>query len=357
MENTKKVYIAGMGVITPLGDSVEKTAAAVNADMSAYQISEYFTKKQQPITMARVPDEIFTDFEGEIDEGDMYGEVYDHIIKMSIIALREAVSQSDITKPVPLIISLPESNPSLEAIPLDLLTKNLLNQTDIPIDKTQIRSIATGRAGVIQSIELAQRYLFEMNHDYVLVGGSDCYLEYPTLQYLDADRRLNATGEMDGFVPAEAAGYILLTKHTQAALKIENKIVSLGSPGVAQEPGHLKSEEVYMGDGLDNSFKNALVTNNLLITRVYSSMNGESYWAKENGVAMMRNKKHFHENVTTEHPADCYGELGSATGAVLLALSVSQLFKETTECNHLVYTSSDNEWRASVVLNKINLPN
>ncbi|RDH83859.1 MAG: hypothetical protein DIZ80_06910 [endosymbiont of Galathealinum brachiosum] len=355
--NKQNVYIAGMGVITPLGDSVEKTVAAVNADISAYQLSEYFTDNQQPITTAIIPEEIFNSFENDIDEGDLYGEVYDHIIKMSIIALRETFSQADITKPVPLILSMPESNPSVETIPLNLLTKNILNQDDIPIDPTQIRSIATGRAGVIQSIELAQRYLYEMGQDYVVIGGADCYLEYPVLQYFDKEQRLNSTGSMDGFVPGEAAGFLLVTKQASAALNVDNKVISLNTPGIAQEAGHFKSEEIYRGDGLDKSFKNALLSNKFPITRVYSSMNGESFWAKENGVAMMRNKKHFHENVTTEHPADCYGDLGAATGSVLLALSASQLMKNKAENNHLVYTSSDNEWRASVVVSKINLPN
>lgn len=357
MQTTQNIYIAGMGMITSLGDSVEKTTAAVNAGISAYRVSDFCTKKLQAITLARVPDVIFTDFSSEIDEGNVYGDVYDRIIKMSIIALREAFSQVKTDNPIPLILSMPESNPSIASIPIELLTKNILNQTDIPIDPKNIRSISTGRAGVIQSLELAHRYLFEMGHDYVVIGGSDCYFEYPILQALEMDQRLNATGVMDGFVPGEAAGFIIVTKKITAAVKIKNKIIELASPGISQEPGHLYSEEVYMGDGLDKSFKLALEANNLPISRVYTSMNGESFWAKENGVAMMRNRKHFHENVVTEHPADCYGDLGSATGAVLIALSASYLLKQATENRHLVYTSSDNEWRASVLLNKINQPN
>ena len=357
MSDGGNMYVAGMGVITPVGATTEMTVASVNAGISAYQISEFVNKEQQPITMSRVPDEVFSSIDIEIDEGDIYGQVYDRIIKMSVLALREAFSQVDIKKPVPLILSLPESNTTVDTIPEDLLKINILKQKDIPVEPTQIRSIATGRAGVIQSLELAQRYLFDMGHDYVVIGGADCFLEYPILQYLDKDQRLNATGSMDGFAPGEGAGFLLITRHASAALKVDNKVISLNSPGVSQEPGHMRSEESYLGEGLDYSFKQALKTNKAKITRVYSSMNGESFWAKENGVAMMRNKKHFHDDVATEHPADCYGELGCSTGAVLIALSASQLFNETTEYNHLVYTSSDNEWRSSVVVNKVNLSN
>jgi len=357
MSGGGNMFVAGMGVITPVGATTEMTVASVKAGISAYQISEFFNKAQQPITMSRVPDEVFSSIDIDIDEGDIYGEVYDRIIKMSVLALREAFAQVDIKKPVPLILSLPESSITVDTIPAELLTKNILQQKDIPIEPTQIRSIATGRAGVIQSLELAQRYLFDMGQDYVVIGGADCFLEYPILQDLDKDQRLNATGSMDGFAPGEGAGFLLITRHASSALKVDNKIISLSSPGVAQEPGHMKSKENYLGEGLDLSFKQALKTNKLPITRVYSSMNGESFWAKENGVAMMRNKKYFHDKVITEHPADCYGDLGCSTGAVLIALSASQLFNEATEYNHLVYTSSDNAWRSSVVINKVNLPN
>jgi len=351
------MFVAGMGVITPVGATTEMTAAAVKAGISAYQISDFFNKQQQPITLARIPDEIFTELDIEIDEGDVYGEVYDHVIKMSILALREAFAQVDIKKPVPLILSLPESKTSIDSIPLELLTKNILKQEDLLIDPAQIRSIATGRAGVIQSLELAQRYLYEAGQDYVVIGGADCFLEYPILQELDKEQRLNAAGSMDGFAPGEGAGFLVVTRHVDSALKIDNKIISLNTPGIAQEPGHMNSEEIYLGEGLDKSFKNALAGSNQPVSRVYSSMNGERFWAKENGVAMMRNKKYFHDKVITEHPADCYGELGCSTGAVLIALSTVQLFNEESEFNHLVYTSSDNEWRSSVVINKLNLPN
>ena len=357
MGGSGNMYVAGMGVITPVGATTEMTVAAVKAGISAYQISDFFTKNQQPITMARVPGEVFTSLDVEIEEGNIYGEVYDHIIKMSILALREVFAQVDIKKPIPLILSLPESNTSIDTIPLELLTKNIIAQKDLPIEPSQIRSISTGRAGVIQSLELAQRYLNEMDQDFVVIGGADSFLEYPVLQYLDNEQRLNATGSMDGFAPGEGAGFLLVTRYAGSALNINNKIISLSAPGVAQEPGHLKSEENYLGEGLDLSFKQALKASKLPVTRVYTSMNGERFWAKENGVAMMRNKKYFHDEVITEHPADCYGELGCSTGAVLIALSANQLFNETSEYNHLVYTSSDNEWRSSVIVNKINIPN
>jgi 3-oxoacyl-[acyl-carrier-protein] synthase-1 len=53
----------------------------------------------------------------------------------------------------------------------------------------------------------------------------------------------------------------------------------------------LLSDETYRGDGLDAAFKQALSEHaGEGIHTIYASMNGENYWAKEFGVAYLRNK-------------------------------------------------------------------
>src|SRR5688572_14074921 len=102
------LYIAGMGMITPLGPSVATTVAAVNAGISAYTLSEYDTPEGEPITMARVPDGVFDDIEAKIDEGDRFNPRHDRLIKMAIIAIREACHQRSTEQAVPVILGLSE---------------------------------------------------------------------------------------------------------------------------------------------------------------------------------------------------------------------------------------------------------
>ncbi len=86
----------------------------------------------------------------------------------------------------------------------------------------------------------------------------------------------------------------------------------------------------------------------------YSSMNGEHYWAKECAVAMLRNEHHLQEQITVAHPADCYGDLGAATGSVLMGLAAHALL--TTDPGptaHLVYSASDGAPRAAVRVEKV----
>ena len=59
--NPSKLYIAGMGMITPVGWNDAMTAASVNAGICTYEASRYFTRSGEPITMARVPDPVFAE--------------------------------------------------------------------------------------------------------------------------------------------------------------------------------------------------------------------------------------------------------------------------------------------------------
>lgn len=351
---TPKLYIAGIGMITPVGFDTTSTAAAVRAGVSGYQASSYYTKKGQPITMAAVPEEVFRSEKFKINEGDRYGDLYDHVIKMAILALREAVAGQTIKNSVPLLLALPEEVPGVEHTPPKLLIENLLNQSDLPLRKDAVRCIATGRAAGIEALDWAFSHLYAKGEDFVLLGGSDCHQDYPRLRALEANQRVLAPNVMDGFAPGEGAGFLLLTRHRDRAMSRVNHIIGLCHPGRGDEPGHFSSEEAYRGDGLDEAFKKALYDySGDGIHAIYSSLNGENFWAKEYGVATLRNKSFFQDNVKMKHPADCLGDLGAATAPVLMGLAAYNLLNEPGVSTHLVYSSSDGAARAAVRVEKL----
>ncbi len=354
ISNTKKLYIAGMGMVTPVGGNTAMTAAAVAARISAYKTSPYFTQQSKPITMAQVPTDIFGELEAEIDEGDFYNEQHDHIIKMAIIAIREACAQQSIEQPIPLVLAMPELEPEVDSLSAKQLIRNLTNNCAPLLSTSLSRNVSSGRAAGMQTIDFAFNYLYDLPYDFLLVGGSDSYCNYSRLKPLDNANRLLITGSADSFAPGEAAGFLLLTRHPELAHVRNGHIIALNRPGIADEPGHLHSEEPYRGDGLDQAFKKALANQpEKSIHSIYSSMNGENHWAKEYGVAFLRNRKVFQDPVRFEHPADCYGDLGSATATTLIALATEHLFKSTKAQAHLVYSSSDTAKRGAIVVEKI----
>lgn len=353
MSDTPKLYIAGMGMITPVGFNTAMTAAAVRAGVSGYAETNYYGKNDQPITMASVPGIIFDEIEAEIGEGSRFNTRHDRIAKMAILALREACALQSTKQPIPLVLAMPEGQVDTKG--LVPLIQNLEPNCRPWVSAEQSRSIYSGRAAGMEAIDFAFRYLYDLPNDFFLIGGSDSYRDYARLTPLSNVGRLLGPGSQDSFAPGEAAGFLLLTKKPELALARNGHIIALSPPGIADEPGHLFSKEPYRGDGLDQAFKKALNSHTQpnSIHSIYSSMNGEHHWAKEYGVAYMRNRDAFQDPVGIEHPADCYGDLGAATAPVLIALAAEHLFKDAKARTHLVYSSSDRAKRGALVVEKI----
>lgn len=351
---TPLLYIAGMGMITPLGPNVATTVAAVNAGISAYTLSEYETTDGEPISIAKVPDGVFNNIEAEIDEGDRFNPRHDRLNKMAIVAIREACSQQVTEQAVPIVLGMPEKKVESEGLSSHI--ENLQQNCQPWISAQLSRSIHSGRAAGIEAIDFAFRYLSQLEYPFILVGASDSYMDDELLNPLAQEHRLLTPGAPDAFAPGEAASFLLLTSHIQLAENRNGYVIAIHQPGIAKEDGHLYSEAAYRGDGLAEAFKIALNKQpEKSISKIYSSMNGENHWAKEYGVAYLRNKQQFIEKVKIEHPSDCYGDLGAATATTLITLAVENLHKDKKTPKHLVYGSSDFGKRAAVVIEKIRI--
>jgi 3-oxoacyl-[acyl-carrier-protein] synthase I len=349
--NQKKLYIAGMGMITPVGHNVATTVAAIRANKSAYGISEYDSDEGEPIIMARVPDGVFEHLQCEFEEeGNTFNYRHERMIRMAIVALRESVAAVKSDSAVPFILAC--SNVQNEEKGYTPFVPALVTNIKPWINPSLTRLISTGRAAGIEAIQFCFDYLMDREEDYLLVVGVDSFDDDTLLQ--EYKGRLLTLGAADAFAPGEAACALLLTRHIELAQQKNGCVIALNPPFMAEEEGHLFSEKPYKGDGLDRAFKGVLASQPAKsIHAIYSSMNGENHWAKEYGVAYLRNKEKFSEKCKTEHPADCYGDLGAATGTALIIAAVENLQKDKQAEKYLVYSSSDRELRGALVIEKI----
>lgn len=353
MSEEPLAYIAGIGMITAVGADTKMTAAAVRAGINQFEASEYDNQAGESITMAGVPEEVFESLKFEIDKGSYYSGLYDRIIKMAIVAAGEACAGQPIERDIPMVLAIPDAVQGIRHIGAEMLVKNLAGQTDLPIDADQVRCLHTGRAAGIEALDMAGRMLHDLDQDYVLLGASDSYWHLPLVTHLDREKRVLAPGVMDGFVPGEGAGFLLLCRDAGKAMVENDHLVALHRPGVSEESGHLHSALPYRGDGLSLAFKLALNGQyGSGIATIYSSQNGEHFWAREYGVALMRNQASFDEEVLLEHPADCYGDLGVAAGPVLIGLCARDLWQKPGPETSLVYCSSDGAARAALRVEK-----
>ena len=306
--------------------------------------------------MAKVPDAVFTNIDAEIDEGDRFNLRHDRLTKMAIIAIREACNQIAAEQPFPVVLGM--SDRSIDKEGLSSLIENLQENCKPWISAKLSRSLNSGRAAGIEAIDFTFRYLYDEAYPFVLVGSSDCYMDEGLLSSLEDEQRLLTQRSSDAFAPGEAASFLLLTRHLELAENRNGFAIALHPPGISKEEGHLYSDSPYRGEGLDHAFKGGLLSQPVKsIHGIYSSMNGENHWAKEYGVAYLRNKDKFVEKVDIAHPADCFGDLGAATATSLITLAAEHLHKNNNVQRHLVYSSSDFGARGAIVVEKVRLEN
>lgn len=352
MSGVPKLYIAGMGMITPVGANTAMTAAAVRAGVSGYTASDYYAKNGEPITMATIPLDALHGMDADIVKGNPYNLRMNCITRAAIQAIREACAQAAVRQPMPLLIAMPEGQ--VDSRHISVMLGNLEKNCQPWVKTSNCRRYHTGRAAGMEALGFVFRYMADSQDDYFLVGGSDSHRDYNCLYPHDEAGRLLTSKTRDGFAPGEAAGFLLLTRRPDQALVKNGHCITIAAPGLADEPGHLSSNEPYRGEGLDRAFKQALVGMPAAsISAIYSSMNGENHWAKEYGVAYTRSKKYFRDAIAIEHPADSLGDIGAATAPVLIALAAENLWNNRTATSYLIYSSSDSAKRGAVVVEKI----
>ncbi len=344
------MYIAGIGMFTPVGADSVMTAAAVNAGISAYKDSGYFTKTKEPIKMAQVPQDALPELSDELKLCGMYGRWEQHLVQLAGTAIQEALSEYS-GEPLPLILAGPEHYQQWPHQLPDNFLQNVVTQSGAPIDVTHSRTVQIGRAGTIEALQLAERFLFEADKEFVLVGGVDSYQRPELFRGLLEYGRLAIPGNKDGFVPGEGAAFILVAKDKTNALTLNEHSAFITAASTWEEAAHLYSAQANKGEGLDKAVKASLKNyTGPNIRKIYSSINGESYWSKELGVMLSRNNTRMVEDASIEHPADCFGDLGAASGAALIGLAALDLLENNAYTSHLTCASSDHQHRAAALL-------
>lgn len=346
-------WICGIGMVTPVGGQTAQTAASVRAGISVYADSAVYNKRFEPMTMALIPEDILPPLSEKLAKVSNMTSRQSRMLRLAHLALTEVLESlpEGHSMPLPLLMAGPEPLPGRDQVIKGNFLRYLEAQAEIKFDHRLCKLTTTGRAGGMQALKVAQQALVSGEHDYVLVGGVDSYLDLQLLAALDTEDRILANGIMDGFAPGEGAAFLLLcSDRIRESMQIKPR-VKIHCPGFAMENGHRYSDEPYTGDGLAQAVTAALVElNNEPVASILSSMNGENFGAKEWGVAYMRNSVAFGQESRMEHPAECFGDTGSAAMPILAGLVAVGLEKGYRHGPALVCCSSEGPLRGAVCI-------
>jgi 3-oxoacyl-[acyl-carrier-protein] synthase-1 len=345
------VVVLGVGMMTPVGLTSAETAASVDAGTMRFTETDIRDKRFEPVTLAEVPEEGLPGLAEELDGLDLTSREA-RMVRLGSMPLQECLGLLPAEKEPPaLILALPEMETTR---PLDghQFLQWFQLQTGGAFDVKSSSATARGRAGGLAAIGKAVELVATGAMSFAVAGGVDTLRDLYVLGTLDMEGRLKSAANLDGFIPGEGAAFLLLANRDTAAAAGCAPVAAISRVAQGFEPGHFYSEEPYRGDGLAATIQQ-LVGFGAASTpyqEVYSSMNGESHWAKEWGVAYLRSSSAIVEAYDMHHPADCVGDTGAACGPLMCGLVAIALGQGHLQGPVLAYASSDRGARAALAI-------
>ena len=346
----QEAVVVGCGMMTAVGLSAAETAASVRAALMRFTAIDWFDDRFEEYTIAEVPDDGTPDLADALLEEPMLTAREERLLRLASAPLAEATSAfGDQSQPPALFLALPEPATTIESDP-DLFLDRLSVQTEAGFDRSASRVVGQGRAGGLMAIGEAVREVTGGARTCAVAGAVDSFRDLYLLGTLDQQGRVKSTRNLDGFVPGEGAGFVAIATRSAAESAGLPILAVVSTVATGLEPGHRGAEEPYRGDGLAETFAGLLDADppDEAIREVYSSMNGESYWAKEWGVAFLRHSDAFDPEPGMWHPADCFGDTGAAHGPLMVAIASLGIAEGYRRSPALVYASSDGAERAAL---------
>ena len=336
------VNIVGMGARTSIGFNMLTTASAVRAKMNRFA--------EHPYMLDQAGEPMIVAMDAELPE-----EVIDStwFIQLAVPAVLEALRPvKKFRLPIVLFIGFPAQRPGL---PSNLMTEMELNLAkELGGHFSPIQIFACGQAATLLAMEQATQLIHHKQADLCLVGGVDSYLPPETLEWLDFHERLHSNRHRYGFIPGEAAGFCLLASQRAVQRLPLKSLAHLSAVASAYEKNRINTDTVCIGEGLTSVFHQVFQTLEATphrVEQIFCDLNGERYRADEYGFSVLRTREYFVDPSHFIAPADCWGEVGAATGTLLINLAVVAAMKGYAKGElSLIWTSSEGGERGAVLL-------
>ncbi len=351
------LLLGGVGMITPVGIGASMVNTSIRAGIKRFTLTDILGDIEAPTKVALVPNKALENTIADTQLKGSFNALQRRMLAMASQALSNLKpSIPDVSIPLFLAGAEPYvQGPSLNQYFIERLSESARIKIDIPNSRT----LNIGRAGGVEAIEIAFKYMSSTQAHYALVGGVDSFYDFLTMDYLYESSRLLNCSNGDGFIPGEGAGFILLVSPNAPDIDHRNVNTVVYRPGLHEEASHLYSEEqTNPGGGLSQALRQAFSALNNpteIINDVYTSGNGERYYAQELSVSLMRNQKLISKPHNIIRPADSFGDLGAAFAPIAIGLASENMAPEKTKVSS-VFCSSDSSARGVICLKSYTQP-
>lgn len=363
--STQKIVVTATGAASALGVGREATCAAIGAGIVPF--TEY------PLYRC-IPEDVDWDdnlplFAATVPFANIHWSYDERLNRLALSTIEQVFAESNLSRRslsrTGLFFALPgqeggDQNSGIGSAWLPSLLK-LTGLGSI----ANISQNTEGHSGFLAQLEEAVKALSAGKLDFCLVGGVDSYFNEQRLGRLDEHWRIKSERNVDGFVPGEASFVFLLETEQNALARGAVPLASIGGCGYAIEKHSINSDKSSSGEALVASIKESMASAHqesltssdeasaatFAINNVYCGLNGESYNAYEWGLMLSRLSTELAQAEELYHPADSCGDVGAATGGMLLLCSINDLLLAEGKQKHaLLWSASDSGIRRSCVV-------
>lgn len=306
--------IVGVGMSTPLGLDARQSALMLRARKLSPDKTAYRDRRGFAIGDARVR-RLADTCVGRARK-----------IELAAPALAEAVrGLVGPVGPLPLFVALPSRRSEAEE-PLGAgFLEELASRARVPIALEHSEPIALGHAGFAVALGRALAHVASppkaaagaraqgerAPRSFAIVGGLDSYHDPAVLAALDEERRLHGEGAWDGFIPSEAAAFLVVAPSGTGPAYA--RVLSVATAMERED----EAEEPPIGEAATELVRGVGATLKAPIPWALPDVNGENHRIKEWTFARIRNQALFNDEVTVETRLyDELGDVGAASGAV-----------------------------------------
>jgi 3-oxoacyl-[acyl-carrier-protein] synthase I len=351
VNSADKVVITGVGLVTPVGHDSMMAPAAVRAGISRFAEVKGFMTVKGAKAVGSIVSGVTDDRSGN-----------DRLLALAIPALQEALFGAEEycdeleTSQGGVILSLGAAEkPAYEPFGTGGV-EQLLDAGQLDRPKV-IEIVREGNSGGVVAFSRAIAALREGKVRFCVVGGVDCLVELPSLLWLEDARRLKTDDRPQGFIPGEAAAFVVL--------ELESAAKRRGAPGLAcvlgaaysSEEATFSSEKPLFGKGLADCIHSAISGQNVQfgsLSGIICDLNGEYYRMKEWSLALTRLLDGNSSVPEYWHPAKNFGDIGGASAVVYCVIATAALRHDYFGGdNVLVWTSSDSGGRGSLLISSL----
>lgn len=326
-------------LLTSLGNTPETVTCAVEARINRFHGVDFIGDDGEPVLMATVPEQALPLLPPQISRKYRIHPKLFRMLSLATGALQSLdIANAHGERPA-LFLAGPDLTIAAGQLDHEFL-KSLGVCCGMEFNDCS-RTNNLGRAGIMDMADLAQRYMAATNARYAIIGAVDTYHDLISLQYLSQQNRLRPASA-DGCIPGEGAAFLLVSAQPDSPDEPNKNTLSIDRSYVTCRNN---SEEA-----LATAVGKACADSTLPARMLYTCINGELRFANQLAIAMARHRRFFTEDYEIIRVAECLGDLGAASGGVMLALAEQRIKKSNEKQSILICCASDNGTSAAMHL-------